>query len=273
MEEPTLESLGELNILPNDERFLGLLRQCERPEMGLAIICPLKQGIVYASRSAETVLGHQASLFVQGGIPFLESITTPETMPLVLGALFEFISQSKKEGFDPASILIQDFPFDVVKSDGNTVQLMSIALGLTYTANADVEYVLCLVAERSHQALEDARSRLAEIKRMHNAIFEHGPVHHQSAPLEKLNLLRPEPQKLTTREKEILKSIANGLTSAQIAQKLFIAENTVETHRKNLLAKFEAKNIAELIKKPVKFIGSNNQNAITNAIFSTANRE
>jgi DNA-binding NarL/FixJ family response regulator len=53
---------------------------------------------------------------------------------------------------------------------------------------------------------------------------------------------------LTTREKEVLELIAEGLTNNEIAQKLFISVSTVDTHRKNLLAKFEAKNIASLIK-------------------------
>jgi len=53
---------------------------------------------------------------------------------------------------------------------------------------------------------------------------------------------------LTLREKVVLELIADGLTNNEIAQKLFISVATVDTHRKNLLAKFEAKNIASLIK-------------------------
>lgn len=53
---------------------------------------------------------------------------------------------------------------------------------------------------------------------------------------------------LTRREKEILVLIAEGMTNNEIAQKLFISVSTVDTHRKNLLAKFEAKNIAALIR-------------------------
>lgn len=53
---------------------------------------------------------------------------------------------------------------------------------------------------------------------------------------------------LTRREKEILHLIADGFTNPQIADKLFISLNTVDTHRKNLLAKFETNNTASLIK-------------------------
>lgn len=53
---------------------------------------------------------------------------------------------------------------------------------------------------------------------------------------------------LTRREKEVLELIAEGLTNGEIAEKLFVSVTTVDTHRKNLLAKFDAKNTAELVK-------------------------
>jgi len=68
---------------------------------------------------------------------------------------------------------------------------------------------------------------------------------------EATNTLRKENEAsivLTRREKEVLELIADGMTNAEIAQKLFISVTTVDTHRKNLLAKFETKNTAALIK-------------------------
>lgn len=64
---------------------------------------------------------------------------------------------------------------------------------------------------------------------------------------------KPEEEKLgavqlTKREKEILILIAQELSTKQIAEKLFISVNTVETHRKNLMAKLHAKNVTGLVK-------------------------
>jgi len=53
---------------------------------------------------------------------------------------------------------------------------------------------------------------------------------------------------ITRREKEVLELIAEGLTNNIIAQKLFISSTTVDTHRKNLLAKCGAKNTASLVR-------------------------
>jgi DNA-binding CsgD family transcriptional regulator len=46
----------------------------------------------------------------------------------------------------------------------------------------------------------------------------------------------------------VLELIAAGMTNNEIAQKMFISITTVETHRKNLLEKFSARNTAELVK-------------------------
>jgi len=57
---------------------------------------------------------------------------------------------------------------------------------------------------------------------------------------------------LTKREKEILKLIADGLSSQEIADKLFISLRTVETHRLNLNQKLDVKNTAGLVKEALK---------------------
>lgn len=57
---------------------------------------------------------------------------------------------------------------------------------------------------------------------------------------------------LTKREKEILKLIADGLSSQEIADKLFISLRTVETHRLNLNQKLDVKNTAGLVKEAIK---------------------
>lgn len=58
---------------------------------------------------------------------------------------------------------------------------------------------------------------------------------------------------LTRREKEVLGLIASGLTNQEIGEKLFISTTTVDTHRKNLLSKFEVKNTANLIRLASQF--------------------
>jgi DNA-binding NarL/FixJ family response regulator len=58
---------------------------------------------------------------------------------------------------------------------------------------------------------------------------------------------------ITKREVQVLTMISEGFTNAQIADKLFVSVTTVDTHRKNLLSKFQAKNTATLIKMATHF--------------------
>ena len=57
---------------------------------------------------------------------------------------------------------------------------------------------------------------------------------------------------LSRREKEVLELIAEGYTNPQIAEKLFVSPFTVDSHRKNLIAKLNVKNTAMLIRFAVE---------------------
>ena len=53
---------------------------------------------------------------------------------------------------------------------------------------------------------------------------------------------------LTRRETEILRLIVEGNTNTEIAEKLFLGEETIKSYRKNLLFKLDARNTAVLVK-------------------------
>lgn len=58
---------------------------------------------------------------------------------------------------------------------------------------------------------------------------------------------------LTRREKEVLRLIVDEYTTAEIAEKLAIQFGTVETHRRNLLVKLGARNMAGLVRTCLEF--------------------
>lgn len=53
---------------------------------------------------------------------------------------------------------------------------------------------------------------------------------------------------LSQREIEVLQCISQGLTTNEIADKLFLSRRTIETHRQNMLEKTQTKNTAALIR-------------------------
>lgn len=63
-----------------------------------------------------------------------------------------------------------------------------------------------------------------------------------------LTQLRPKTEALTRREREILKLLAEGKKSQEIADILFVSIHTVRVHRYNLMKKLKIKSIADLVR-------------------------
>lgn len=57
---------------------------------------------------------------------------------------------------------------------------------------------------------------------------------------------------LSRREKEILKLVANGSTSREVAEKLFISVSTVKSHRNNIMKKLKVNDMASLVKVAIR---------------------
>ncbi len=95
-----------------------------------------------------------------------------------------------------------------------------------------------------NQELIEAIHKVAQGKMHFSDDVMEEMVKHKHAKPEKSE----EQAKLTERELEILKLIVQELNNAEIADKLFISERTVETHRKNMIRKFNTKTIVGLIK-------------------------
>ena len=69
-----------------------------------------------------------------------------------------------------------------------------------------------------------------------------------SGVLTSIALEREEPEILTRREKEVLKLVAEGKKTKEIAEALYISPNTVRRHRSNVMEKLKIKRLADLVK-------------------------
>ena len=71
-----------------------------------------------------------------------------------------------------------------------------------------------------------------------------------------VSLARLSPDKsgniLTEREREVLQLIAEGMTNQEIADQLCISVRTVDTHRKNIMAKLDIHSVAGLVKYAIR---------------------
>ena len=61
-----------------------------------------------------------------------------------------------------------------------------------------------------------------------------------------------EPATLSRREREVLQLLAEGGSTAQIAERLHLSVKTVETHRKRIMDKLDLRSVAELTKYAIR---------------------
>lgn len=126
-----------------------------------------------------------------------------------------------------------------IKSSYPKVKIIVLTM---YAQKSFIEEILkigvdgSLLKSNSGKELEEAILRVSSGKSYYDLIHEFNDVNEQVLQY-----------KLGDREIEIIKLLAEGLTSYQIAEKLFISENTVKTHRKNILKKTELHNTSQLI--------------------------
>lgn len=98
----------------------------------------------------------------------------------------------------------------------------------------------------------ETESILRDIQKMHREIsIRSSPKVDVGYPI-RLSYPRYHDVEITKQEYRVLKLLADGLSTKEIGDKLFISIYTVETHRRHLLQKFKAANIAEMIKMATK---------------------
>ncbi len=167
------------------------------------------------------------------------------------------------KNFEPTLILID------YTSDGFDIDIIHQILAL----NNKVKFI-AITPEQSAQTLVDAlRSGVVsyvkkdcDLGEIINAVKETGRGHKffcgqiletiQRASIDVNDIdfesFSCEPISLSEREIGIVVLIAEGLTNQQIADQLFLSNHTINTHRKNIMAKLGVKNTAGIVMYAVK---------------------
>lgn len=171
------------------------------------------------------------------GIEALEIIKTKNPDLIILD-----ISMPEMDGIELSKILKKDFPEVkiLIVSTHSNVKIISrlIRIGVNGYLLKNAEKSELLKAIHSIASGENYFSEETEEKHLAN----HLKIEKQVSIL----------TELSSREKEILVLIAHEYNTAEIAEKTFISLNTVNTHRRNLLSKLNAKNTAGLVKYAVE---------------------
>ncbi|AWG25864.1 response regulator [Flavobacterium kingsejongi] len=140
------------------------------------------------------------------------------------------IRMPKMDGITAAKIIRKEFPecriiaFSMFEQDEAVQQMIDTGASAYITKNSSLKLLLTAIkAVANNETYFEA-----DIKKSEHRDTTNSPI--------------------SPREKEILELIAQGKTSQEIAEQLFIGKSTVDSHRKNLLRKLNLQGKSELLR-------------------------
>jgi DNA-binding CsgD family transcriptional regulator len=251
---PTLDELIELPFLMGDLVIKECLLELVNRDDSILFVCHVNnRSFIYFDPLIEKDFGYHPDQFILKGADRMIEMMVPAKIPKMLEKQIYYSNQVKMPGFDPRMVQVQEYETAFITSTKQHIDCFGLAVTLTFTQHAELGHTISLITKKNNTTTLECIELLKKIKARHNEIFVHEPF---IVPDRSLGVLHASTvrlnEKITKREEEVLLLLANGDTTKQIANKLSITEHTVETHRKHLLKKLDAKNTAELVKKASK---------------------
>lgn len=203
--------------------------------------------IIAASDNIRQLSPFDKNEWIGSGPEIFTKITNPDDISYLysamsIGAAFHESLTKERRGFSRANIYCRML-------DGNQNYRWTLVQYVAhyYNKSGRVESTICMITDLSSFNMID---------RPMMTIIDNNNKEHQFFKVlyESKSIVPFELPHVTKREQEILKLMAKGLTTPQIASLLNISYNTVENHKRNIRSKTNTKTSAELI----HFVMNNN---------------
>ena len=158
------------------------------------------------------------------------------------------ISMPVMDGIDATNYISQNYPavkvivLSMHDDESHIINMLKAgAVGYIFKNTGKIKLIEAIKTVSSGESFfaKEASQRIMEHFMQHKAT-------------EKRNGSVEDVKRLTEREKEVLRLIAEEYTNQEIADKLFLSPRTIDTHRRNLLQKLNVKNTAGLVKVAIK---------------------
>ena len=217
----------------------------EIPDSFFALFWLYAHDFLFISPSIESVTGHNIQNFASHGMVYFTGIIPPPQIDSIYQSLNSQVNtiKSSPEGLFEESFL--HVKAAVLDPDKQEIPVNYNAILMDEKVFDPISYlVLCAWIDTRNKTDHEVLIFEKEINRKLLKIKE---IYFQSNP-ERYEFLKIK-NKISQREKEVAQLLAHGHSTKNISEILHISFNTVESHRKNLLQKLDAKNTAELIYK------------------------
>jgi DNA-binding CsgD family transcriptional regulator len=194
------------------------------------------------SKSMKLMMGYDPEYFLNGGIHQILENYHPQHLRLLNEEIFPDRLQLIKN-IPPTehSNYIFSFNFQYRKKNGDFMNLLQRNCFVKSDEKGNPLLSFGVITNINHFKKENPVIQVVE-KINPQGFFDEANIISKRA-----YYINKEDQLFTKREKELLLWMADGLTSKEIADKLFISEYTVINHRRNMMGKCNARNVTELV--------------------------
>jgi DNA-binding CsgD family transcriptional regulator len=188
----------------------------------------------YVSPNLFQLLGYESSLFEEGGLTSTLNMVPSSFRETVITTEKKFYDYLHEQPFWELPHICKKHIFPVVHANGETRWLLMMGRPFCLDICDQPLLVAGMITDISNLNQHYSISCSLENKGKTIQLYPSAQTIVKSS-------------KLTVREKEILKLLGSGHSSKEIAVLLFISKGTVDQHRKNIIRKTGARNIAEVI--------------------------
>lgn len=186
--------------------------------------------------------GDKPEYFLKGGLESAISRWKNEDFELMNNKMFPEWMRIIGENVSEVSNLIFSLSYDFLQKDGTPKKVLDRFSMITDASNTVPIGVIGTVTDIAQ--FNRDKSRICTVEQAcgdeTKLLYKHVYFHNQLSP------------SVTRKEREVLGHLADGLSSKQIAAKLYLSESTIINHRKNILRKTNTKNVAELIRYSIE---------------------
>ena len=194
----------------------------------------------FVSNECESHLSFSHTKMMDGGMNFVMENYHPADLKLFNHQIFsDRLKALESIPFDQHKDYIFSFNYRVKNGKGEFINILQRNAFIQSDVNGRPLLSLGVVTNVNHFKTENPVIQLVEKV---DSITGNVEVVQKNT-----YYLREEDKIFSKREKEILPWLAEGLTSKQIAEKLFISEHTVINHKRNMHHKSDTQNSAALI--------------------------
>ena len=201
---------------------------------------------LYLDETCYNVIGYKASYFMEGGLENYTSKLHPLDFDILNNKIFpvnfDFIKQVPVADY-PDYIFSYNHRSQNVR--GEYVKVLQRNSFIPGQNNELPAGVIGVVFNISHFKANDSITHTIEKTVSCNDSIVNELILKKTYPVYNSSIQ----QKLSERELEILRHMAEGFNSKQIAGKLNLSINTINNHRKNMLKKMDSNTSSQLLKK------------------------